>query len=314
MSKTKKTTKKVTKKVEIAPYSNGYFAENLKLCLSPMLKKKDVVKKWTKKVPDFAENMACCLNKDVYIEENLFRQVTKKSYENALKEIHNSATKIIGKNILKENLYDIEIIEELIQIRKWISNLIDLSRIIYHGLHDMCTEEFSEYDDLYDCIIDTEEKFINIYENYEEMEFQEEDFYNKNWDIKCLVQPLISIYQKLLDFGMYIFSLNTNDRLYPYIENFQNFSRELANELYVVAGEFYMSIDNEQIIMSKARDIISKQFEKLENSAKNKIELKNLLYELDKNRSYGSKEDNELLYIYQELKAITNTLIFSSWR
>ena len=45
---------------------------------------------------------------------------------------------------------------------------------------------------------------------------------------------------------------------------------------------------------------------------KNNNRLSYLFYEIDKNSNYGTPNDNELLYAYQELKAATNTMIFSS--
>lgn len=62
-----------------------------------------------------------------------------------------------------------------------------------------------------------------------------------------------------------------------------------------------------------SKDKITKYFKNLEKKhLKNNNRLSYLFYEIDKNSNYGTPNDNELLYAYQELKAATNTMIFSS--
>ena len=147
------------------------------------------------------------------------------------------------------------------------------------------------------------------------MKFNITDLKGDNYWVFGDIKEIYSTYQKLLKLVSKIFELDLDDRLYPYSDILEDFSRNLANELIYVVGELYLLSEPLKSIFSKSKDKIEKYFTKLEEmQLQNHKRLEYLFYKLNENSNYGTKRDNELLYAYQELKAATNTMLSSHWR
>lgn len=312
MSKNEKKTEKVI----LIPFSNGYLAENLKLALTPLLKLKNVAEKWSADIFYEKEYVIKCLDEyeDVEnTEENLFRKVDEKSFINSLETINNITELLIGKLTLKNNTYMIEIDEVMLQLKKLLDEMYDVCYSLESFLYLDCNYE--DYAKLYETLKEVQNNFSTIYKNYKKMKTE----LNNN---KCLFdinvkQPLVPIYEKILQLSSKTFQLDDNTRLYDYKILLKDFSRNLANELFYVVGKSYMDIENWDEINSKARARIEKLFNDLEESSeKRKKRLGYVFHDIEATYTdcYYTKIDKELLYLYQELKAMTHTLIYSSWR
>ncbi len=305
------------KKVSNIPYSNKYLVDELKSCLKPLFEQKDVVKKWSPTIPDFIKEtkkkFSCSIEE---AEESLFLQVNRKTYENLFKTITDSVSILIGKSILQQDTSNREVKKSIFTINDCLTELYNINQRLESWLYyDTDYANSEDYADLCDIVVNVKEKFNTIYENYNKMKFNITDLKGDNYWVFGDIKEIYSTYQKLLKLVSKIFELDLDDRLYPYSDILEDFSRNLANELIYVVGELYLLSEPLKSIFSKSKDKIEKYFTKLEEmQLQNHKRLEYLFYKLNENSNYGTKRDNELLYAYQELKAATNTMLSSHWR
>lgn len=309
MSKIKSTVKKT--------YSNEYLAKNLKSCLQPLLEQRAVIKKWDLAIPDFIrETKQGSWYTIEEVEENLSIQVKRKTYKNLFKTINDSASVLIGKTILQKDVSNKEIEKLMLAINDGLYDMHRINDRLESWLYYEAEATNSvDYADLCDIIVNVEKAFHTIYKKYDKMKMKTEEFKSESYYATSYIKEIYFIYKRLLKLASKIFKLDPNDRLYPYFNTLEDFAINLMEELIYITGEIYLEAENVNNITSMSKDKITKYFENLEKKhLKNSNRLSYLFYEIDKNSNYGTKKDNELLYAYQELKAATNTMIFSSWK
>lgn len=309
MSEIKSTVKKT--------YSNEYLAKNLKSCLQPLLEQRAVIKKWDLAIPDYIRETKQSLGRSIEeVEENLSIQVKRKTYKNLFKTINDSASVLIGKTILQKDVSNKEIEKLMLAINDGLYDMHRINDRLESWLYYEAEATNSvDYADLCDIIVNVEKTFHTIYKNYDQMKMKTKEFKSKSYYATSYIKEIYLIYKRLLKLASKIFTLGLDDRLYPYFNALEDFARNLMEELIYITGEIYLEAENVNNITSMSKDKITKYFKNLEKKhLKNNYRLYYLFYEIDNNSNYGTQNDNELLYAYQELKAATNTMIFSSWK
>lgn len=253
----------------IMPYSTEYMVRELKQCLKPLLKKKDVAKKWSHAILDFSSISASELSEmDMYIEQNLLANVTKKSYINAFNNIQKLINQLIGQIILRKDLDYIEIDELMIQIRKKLNYIYELGRSVNSWLYDEADFYNSyDYQKLFDIKINTKFAFDKLYKNFSNIEIEKISFKKFNAHTLKEIEKINSYYEKVLTLGRDILEKNDDNKLYKY----KNIIKNLLNKIYYLAGQIYMNIEPCSNVLSKIENEIDKNFKVLTNDMFGKL-------------------------------------------
>lgn len=305
--------KKNVKKVSNIPYSNKYLVDELKSCLTPLLKKKEIVEKWSPEIPQYIELSAnngvfCDKDNIERIEDYLFSDVDTSTYINRFKTIYDSLVKLSG-NLLIKN-YSSE---------KLISKIKDNINVMYDFRWELdswliCEAEHYHSEDFVDLCNDVtaiKEKLDNICDNNNKINI---DLDIIPYYIQQNINKIKSIYEKILKLTETIFALEDTDKIYPYKNTLKKFAQNLSNELVYMAGELYLDVEKDINIYSRVKEKVEKYFKKLEKTYINGGQkLEYIFYDLSKNNNHGTTTDKILLYAYQELKAATNIMIMSYW-
>lgn len=310
--------KKNVKKVSNIPYSNKYLADELKSCLTPLLKKKEIVEKWSPEIPSWVEIAMQDLfyDSEYVLEDCLLMKIDKNTYANSFKEINYETMLLIGKMILKGPLGYTEVAELIFSIKKELYFMENIGWFIESWLcDDVDLYESEDYAILYDDVKNANKKFINIFNNYAKMKIKNLNLKNKPIHIQKDIERLKLIYSKLLEFGFKIFELDINDTLYIYKDKLKNFVRNLANELMYVAGELYVGAENKTNIKSSARKTICNYITELETQPlKNDERLCYMFDRLKEKQNYASNFDKEVFNAYTELRNSIVKIILSNRR
>ena len=257
------------KKVSKIPYSNRYLADELRSCLKPLLKKKEIVEKWSPEIPFWVETAMKDLFYDsvCVLEDCLHMKIDKNTYVNSFKEINYETMLLIGKMALKGPLGYAEVASSIFSIKKELDFMENIGWFIESWLcDDVDSYESEDYAKLYNVITNANTKFTNIFNNYTKMKIRGLNLKNKPIHIQKDIERLELIYNKLLEFGFKILELDINHRLYIYKDKLRDFVRNLANELMYAVGELYVGADNKTNIKSNVRKAICRCITELKNT------------------------------------------------
>lgn len=296
------------------------FLGKLRDCIEPVLKRKNVANKYSPVIP-------CYMNEFLqseteyykpkplyeYAEMYLLDNMNLKTYSNWYKGIIDSSALLIGKILLQYNNYDTEIDELMLQIENGLFKVDYLRSCIGSWLNyepDYTNTE--DYAELCDIVTEAREKFSFLYENYEKINFQYLDLKNIPIYAVDTIEKTRTIYEKLLEFSSKTFRLTFDDKLYPYIFNFKQFGKRVADTLFYLTGQGYMDLSNKYYNEYKMRNAILKHFDKLERSLSiHQYNLSYIFRKLNENTEYGSCTDKEIFNSYQELKKVVNNVFIS---
>lgn len=303
----------INENIKRLPYSNKFLADELKSCLTPLLRKKEIVEKWSPEIPQYIEQCADhginYYDNDIEdIEYFLFYDVNTNTYINMFKTIYNSVAKLIGKLLIEHYVSN----ELILNIKDNIDNMYNIrweldSWLIREAEH-YHSEDFAE---LCNIITDVRKNFNSIYTNYNQMNIDSD---NIPYYLQQSIEKIKSIYEKILRLAKTIFALQDDDRMYLYKNTLKTFAQNLVDELMYIMGEIYLDVENDLDIYLRGKEKIEKYFKRLEKTSINGGQkLEYIFYDLNKNCNHGSTTDNALLYAYQELKGATYTMIISNW-
>lgn len=309
------------KEEEASKYITLSFLGKLRDCIEPVLKRKNVANKYSPVIPyymnEFLQSQTEYYKPEPlyeYAEMYLLDNINLKTYSNWYKGIIDSSALLIGKILLQHSGDYIEIDDLMLHIRNGLCNIDYLRNFLDSYLFDEADYTNSEdYADLCSDITEARKEFSFLYDNYENINFQYLDLKNIPGYAVSTIEKTRAIYEKLLELGSKIFQLTFDDKLYPYIYNFKQFAKRVADTLFYLTGQGYMDISRKYYNEYKMRNAILKHFDKLERSLSiHQYNLSYIFRELNENAEYGSCTDKEIFNSYQELKKVVNN-IFNSF-
>ena len=302
MSNTKKNTKNITEKVITPPYATYYLIKEVKKCTLPLLNKQKIFDKWSLDVVEF---MKYYENKDEYIEDILTHKNDSKYYKNNFKMVKDSSILLAGKLILLDRISQREIDTLILNIRNGLSNMCPytsgyLDSWLYPNEYPRGLED--DFEEIYNTLIEIDENFDSIYEKSKDVYYKRLCLEDEHWRIRSWENEIIPIYKKLLEFSIKIFQLDFMDRMHQYSKILQDFARKIFDELIYLAGVFYMQIDDETDIKTKAKNRINQYFKKLESKT---------YWVFGNVSNCVTFTDKKIFYYYQELKGAINNMLIS---
>ena len=293
------------------------FANEITECLAPVLNGKSVANKNSGDIPYFMSESIRALDEYAesyeYIEKYLLDNMNLKTYSNWYKSIIDSSILLIGKIFLQHNIHDTEIDELMIQIKKGLCNVDDLRWFLDSWLYyeAECTNS-EDYADLCDVITEARKNFLSLYDNYKNIKFEHIDLKHIPIYAVSTIEKTSLIYEKLLELSSKIVHLDFDDKLYPYIYDFNRFGKRLANTLFYLTGQAYMDLGSKYYNEYKMKNAILKHFDKLERRlSRYQYNLSYIFRELNENCEYGSCTDKAIFNSYRELKNAVNKIFIS---
>lgn len=293
------------------PFTNEVMIKQLKSYIRPLLEKRNLARKWSPAIRDFAEISATELSyDDESVEANISTKVDNKSYITALKRIKNNSMMLVGKIILSKNLDISELEKYIIRIHTALDFMHTLGCRTASWLYDRADEyNSSSYVPLSDALTHAYYCFgSDIFNNYTDMQFKNVELQNLNIVSKKQINELAKSYNSLMELAKVVLELEDGDMFYTYKTTLEDFIRNISRILFYMAGQIYFQLDTFENIYIKAKEEISEYISKLEKAVF-PLSIYALKYHF-KNIDEIRKQNDSMEHVYQNFKNTIYNAIF----
>lgn len=312
----KNLEEKLKKEHKDALYATKNFIYKISECLLPVLKGRHVANKWSEDISYYMNLSIKSIGEpDELAEMYLLDNINLNTYSNSFKTVIDNTCLLLGKILLQHNISNLETEKLMLQIESGLYDIDHISMFLDSWLYDEA--EFTnstDYANLCDVVTGAKEEFSAICDEYKNTNFTHIDLAEIPSYAVTQIEKTSSIYEKILVLSSKIVQLDFDDKLSPYLYIFKQFGKELANTLFYLAGLAYIDVGCENYNEFKTRNLILRHLDKLEQScSRYQYDLYYVLNELKEDCNYGSNNDREVFYAYQELKKTIKNTFFSSW-